>query len=160
MVDVSSLDQTVLPVAIGLGKIGLAVVILGVFAVTFGAAMETGLSAGYTVAQYFGWQWGKRVAPKQDARFHTVILISIAIGAVMLLTTLDPVQITEYSLIFSAVVLPLTYLPILIVANDREYLGDQVNGKVRNALGVLFLIVILIAAIAAIPLLIVTGAGQ
>ena len=160
MVDVSDLGQSVLPVAIGLGKIGLAVVILGVFAVTFGAAMETGLSTGYTVAQYFGWQWGKRVAPKQDARFHTVVLVSIVIGAVMLMTTLDPVQITEYSLIFSAVVLPLTYLPILVVANDREYLGDQVNGKVRNALGVFFLIVILVAAVAAIPLLILTGAGQ
>ncbi|TDP96460.1 NRAMP family divalent metal transporter [Labedaea rhizosphaerae] len=160
MVNVSNVSQAVLPVAIGLGKIGLAVVILGVFAVTFGAAMETGLSAGYTVAQYFGWQWGKSVAPKRDARFHTVILVSIVIGAVMLLTTLDPVQITEYSLIFSAVVLPLTYLPILLVANDREYLGDQVNGKIRNALGVLFLIIILIAAIAAIPLLIITGAGK
>ena len=146
--------------ALGLGKIGLAVVILGVFAVTFGAAMETALSAGYTVAQYFGWQWGKRVAPKQDARFHTVVLLSIVVGAALLLTTADPVQITEYSLIFSAVVLPLTYLPILIVANDRDYLGDQVNGKVRNALGLLFLVVILVAAVAAIPLLVLTGAGQ
>jgi Mn2+/Fe2+ NRAMP family transporter len=160
MVDVDSIGQTVLPVAVGLGKIGLAVVILGVFAATFGAAMETGLSAGYTVAQYFGWEWGKRVAPREAARFHIVVLVSVLVGVALLLTTIDPVQLTEYSLIFSAVVLPLTYLPILIVANDRDYLGDKVNGRVSNTLGVLFLIVVLIAAVAAIPLLIATGAGQ
>jgi hypothetical protein len=35
-------------VPVALGKLGLAVVILGFFAATFGAALETGLSAGYT----------------------------------------------------------------------------------------------------------------
>ena len=32
-------------------------------------------------------------------------------------------------MVFSAVALPLTYLPILIVANDPEYMGDKVNGR-------------------------------
>jgi Mn2+/Fe2+ NRAMP family transporter len=159
-IKVDAISQTTLPVGLALGKLGLAVVIVGVFAATFGAALETGLSSGYTVAQYFGWEWGKRVAPRQAARFHTVMLVSVGLGAALLLTTIDPVQLTEYTLLLSAVVLPLTYLPILIVANDRDYLGDQVNGKVRNLLGVVFLGVILVAAIAAIPLMIITGAGQ
>jgi Mn2+/Fe2+ NRAMP family transporter len=47
-------------------------------------------------------------------------------------------------------VLPLTYLPILVVANDREYLGDRVNGPVGNALGVFYLVVIVVVAVAAI----------
>ncbi|WP_410631572.1 NRAMP family divalent metal transporter [Amycolatopsis sp. cmx-4-83] len=159
-VKVDAITQTTLPVGLALGQLGLAVVILGVFAATFGAALETGLSSGYTVAQYFGWEWGKRVAPRQAARFHTVVLASVVLGAALLLTTIDPVQLTEYTLLLSAVVLPLTYLPILVVANDREYLGDQVNGRVRNILGVGYLGVILVAAIAAIPLMIITGAGQ
>ncbi|MDQ0380699.1 NRAMP family divalent metal transporter [Amycolatopsis thermophila] len=159
-VQVSQLSQTALPVALSLGKIGLVVVLIGFFAATFGAALETGLSTGYSVAQYFGWQWGKRVRPREAARFHTVILISVLLGTAALLTTVDPVQITELSLLFSAVVLPLTYLPILVVANDRDYLGDHANGRIQNALGVVFLIVILVAAVAAIPLMIITGMGQ
>lgn len=55
---VETLGQVGLPVAIALGKIGLAVAVLGFFGATFGAACETGLAAGYTLAQYFGWQWG------------------------------------------------------------------------------------------------------
>ncbi|GLZ28451.1 hypothetical protein Lesp02_06410 [Lentzea sp. NBRC 105346] len=158
-VRVESLDQVALPVAVALGKLGLAVVILGFFAATFGAALETGLSAGYTIAQYFGWQWGKLVRPREAARFHTVVLVSILIGVAMLLTTTDPIMITEYSLVFSAVALPLTYLPILIVANDRDYLGDQVNSRTANALGVTYLVIILVVAVAAVPLMIISGMG-
>ncbi|WP_426514022.1 NRAMP family divalent metal transporter [Dactylosporangium sp. McL0621] len=154
-----NLGQSALPVVLALGKLGLAVAILGFFAATFGAAMETGLSAGYTIAQYFGWSWGKRLKPTQAARFHTVVLVSVLIGVAALATMVDPVQLTEYTLIFSAVVLPLTYLPILVVANDRDYLGDRVNGRLANALGLLYLAVIVIAAVAAIPLLVMTGMG-
>jgi Mn2+/Fe2+ NRAMP family transporter len=66
-----------------------------------------------------------------------VVIISVLLGVALLLTTIDPVQLTEYSLLFSAAVLPLTYLPILVVANDRTYLGDKVNGGLANTLGVI-----------------------
>jgi Mn2+/Fe2+ NRAMP family transporter len=158
-VQVTGLGQVALPAALALGKLGLAVAILAFFAVTFGAAMETGLSAGYVVAQFFGWPWGKRVPPRQAARFHTVLLVSILLAVAVLMTTIDPIQLTEYMLVFSAVVLPLTYLPILVVANDRGYLREHVNGWLANAVGMVFLVVIVAAAVAAVPLMIVTGAG-
>ncbi|OKI66867.1 NRAMP family divalent metal transporter [Micromonospora sp. CB01531] len=156
----NSLDQVARPVATALGGAGLAVAVLAFFAVTFGAALETGLSAAYAVAQYFGWQWGKRVTPREAARFHTVLLVSVLLGVLMLLTTIDPVQLTEYMLVLSAVVLPLTYLPILVVANDRNYLGDRVNGRWINLLGAVFLLLIVAASVAAIPLAIITRMGQ
>jgi Mn2+/Fe2+ NRAMP family transporter len=157
---VSTLGQSVLPAGLVLGKIGLACAIIGVFAATFGAAVETGLSSGYTVAQYFGWGWGKYVPPLRAARFHTVVLLSVLASVALLLTAIDPIQLTEYTLIFSAVVLPLTYLPILVVANDRDYLGDDVNGGLANFFGMVFLVIIVVAAVAAIPLMLVTGVGQ
>jgi len=70
------------------------------------------------------------------------------------------VLVTEYSVVFSAIALPLTYLPILIVANDSEYMGDKTNGKATNMLASVYLVIILAASLAAIPLMIVTGAGQ
>jgi manganese transport protein len=159
-ISVGSLSQVPLPVATELGQVGLAVVLVGIFAATFGAALETALSAGYTVSQYFGWQWGKYVRPREAARFHLVVLLSLiaAVGAV--LTTIDPVKLTEYSVVFSAVALPLTYLPILVIANDPDYMGDEVNGRVSNALASIFLVIILVASLAAIPLMIYTKAGQ
>jgi manganese transport protein len=68
--------------------------------------------------------------------------------------------VTEYSVVFSAIALPLTYLPILIVANDPDYMGSKVNGRTMNALGLCYLVVILAASAAAIPLMLYTKAGQ
>jgi Mn2+/Fe2+ NRAMP family transporter len=158
-VSVDHLGQVALPVALALGKVGLAFVLVGFFAATFGAALETGLSAGYSVAQFFGWQWGKYVAPRLAARFHLVVLVSIIVGTAIALTSVDPIKVTEYSLVFSAVALPLTYLPILVVANDPVYMGDRVNGRLANSLGSVYMVIICIAALAAIPLMLATKGG-
>jgi Mn2+/Fe2+ NRAMP family transporter len=159
-ITVANLGQVALPVAVALGKLGLAFAILGFVAATFGAALETGLSCGYSVAQYFGWQWGKYVRPRQAARFHLVVLLSLILATGLVLTTINPVTVTEYSVVFSAVALPLTYFPILVISNDRDYMGDQVNGRTMNALSSVFLVIIVVVAVAAIPLMVLTKAGQ
>jgi Mn2+/Fe2+ NRAMP family transporter len=159
-ISVTALSQVVLPVAEGAGKLGLAILLVGFVAATFGAALETTLSSGYTLAQFFGWSWGKFRRPAQAARFHLSMIICLVIGIAVLATGVDPVQVTEYSVVFSAIALPLTYLPILIVANDPQYMGEHVNGRVVNVVGMVFLVIILVASIAAIPLMIVTGAGS
>jgi manganese transport protein len=159
-VQVDTLGQTVLPVALALGTIGLAAVLIGVFAATFGAALETLLSCGYTISQYFGWQWGKFVKPAQASRFHLVMIVVLLCGGMTLLTTVDPVKVTEYSVVFSAVALPLTYLPILIVANDPDYVGEKTNGRIMNVISGVYLVIIVVASLAALPLMIWTKAGQ
>ena len=157
---VETLGQVALPVAVALGKVGLAIIVLGFFAATFGAACETGLSTGYSLAQYFGFQWGKYVRPDEAAGFHVILLVATVLAAGVLLTGVDPIMVTEISVVFSAVALPLTYFPILVVANDPDYLGEHRNGRVANLLGVGYLVVITLSAIAAIPLMIVTSMGQ
>jgi Mn2+/Fe2+ NRAMP family transporter len=76
------------------------------------------------------------------------------------MTGVDPVQLTEYAVIFSAAALPLTYVPILIVANDRSYMREYVNGRLANVFGVIYLVVIIIIAVTAVPLLALTNVGQ
>ncbi|HET6757854.1 MAG TPA: divalent metal cation transporter [Propionibacteriaceae bacterium] len=160
LIGVTTLSQVMLPVAMAGGKLLLALIILGIVAATAGAALETTLSAGYTIAQFLGWPWGKFRAPAQAARFHLLMIICLLVGIGTLMTGVDPIQVTEFSVVFSAVALPLTYLPILIVANDPEYMGEHVNGQVLNGLGLIYLVIILAAAVAAIPLMIITGAGR
>lgn len=158
-IEVAHLSQVVLPVAQAGGPVLLIIVILGIFAATFGAALETTLSAGYTIAQFRGWSWGKFRAPAKAAKFHVLMIVCLLVGVGVLFTGVDPVAVTEFSVVFSAVALPLTYLPILIVANDPQYMGKYVNGKLTNALGLVYLGIIMVAAVAAIPLMIITRAG-
>jgi manganese transport protein len=156
---VTSLSQVVLPVVQAGGTVAFCFLIVGMLAAFFGAALETTLSSGYTIAQYFGWSWGKFRRPAKAARFHVVMIVGLLLAIGILATGVDPILVTEYSVVFSAVALPLTYIPILIIANDPEYMGRDVNGRFANALGVFYLVVIVIASIAAIPLMILTGAG-
>ncbi|MGB9377897.1 MAG: Nramp family divalent metal transporter [Mycobacteriales bacterium] len=158
-IQVDNLSQVALPGVLALGKLGLAFIIVGIFCATFGAALETGLSSGYSIGQYFGWQWGKYVRPREAARFHVVLLLSVLAGAMLLLTTVDPIKVTEYSLVFSAVALPLTYFPVLVVANDGDYMGDKVNGHFSNGLGLIYLVILTVVSVAAIPLMFATKAG-
>ena len=85
-------------------------------------------------------------------------MFALALAVVM--TGYDPVKLTEYSVIFSVVALPLTYLPILLIANDRTYMGPDRKGKLANVFGVAYFIVILVIAVAAIPLMLVTNGGE
>jgi Mn2+/Fe2+ NRAMP family transporter len=159
-IEVTSLSHTVMPVVAAGGKLALAFAIIGIVAATFGAALETTLSGGYILAQFLGWPWGKFRRPTEAARFHVVMFVAIVVGAAVLFTGVDPILVTEYSVVFSAIALPLTYLPILIVANDSGYMGDKTNGRVTNVFASIYLVIILLASLAAIPLMIVTGVGQ
>jgi Mn2+/Fe2+ NRAMP family transporter len=93
-------------------------------------------------------------------RFTIVWILLFGLAALILATGIDPVAITEYAVIFAAVAMPLTYAPVLLVANDRSYMGEHANGRLANTFGVIYLVLILLAAILAVPLLILTGAGQ
>jgi len=158
-ISLSHLSEVTLPVSMTFGKFGLVLLLYGMFAAIFSAALETALSAGYTMSQFFGWQWGTFVRPREAARFHLVVVASIVVGVLIALSTIDPILITEYSIVLAAAALPLTYLPILIVANDPTYMKDKVNSKFLNAIAFFYLVVLVIASVATIPLMIITKAG-
>jgi len=158
-ITVNQLFQSALPSSFALGRVGLAVAIVGFVACTLGAAVETALSCGYMIGQYFGWLWGKMVRPRDDARFHVVLLLCILAATLIGVTGVDPVKLTEYVVVFSAAALPLTYFPVLVVANDPEYMGDKRNGILANTLGFAFLVLVTVISVATIPLMIITKGG-
>jgi Mn2+/Fe2+ NRAMP family transporter len=159
-IGVNHLSQVGLPTSAALGKVGVAFAIVGFVACTFGAALETALSCGYTISQYFGWQWGKLVRPREAPRFHLVVLVAIVVAVIVGATAIDPIKVTEYSIVLSAAALPLTYFPILVVANDRTYMGGDVNGPIKNTIAMFYMVLLTVVAIATIPLMIATKAGS
>jgi Mn2+/Fe2+ NRAMP family transporter len=48
----------------------------------------------------------------------------------------------------------------MLIANDRKYMGEHVNGWLANGIGWTFYAVLVIAAIAALPLYFATQGGQ
>ena len=59
---------------------------------------------------------------------------------------------TEYSIVLSAAALPLTYFPILVIANDPAYMGDEhTNGRLFNVIASVYLVILVVVSIATDP---------
>jgi Mn2+/Fe2+ NRAMP family transporter len=87
-------------------------------------------------------------------------MVLLGLAFVIISTGVDPVIVTEYAVIGSVVALPLTYLPVLLIASDPNYKGRHVNGRLAKGIGWFYMAVIAIVAVAALPLLIITNAGS
>ena len=98
--------------------------------------------------------------PSKAGSFYVVCLASLIAGAGFILTTVDPVTVTIFAVVLGAAAIPLTYFPILVIANDRSYMGKWVNGRLANGLGVGFLCLMVLVSLVTIPLLVLTKAGQ
>jgi manganese transport protein len=142
------------------GKTGLVVALAGMFFAFAGAAVENALSGAYNLAQFLGWPWGKFRPARKAARFTLSWVAILLLSTLVILTGVDPVSVVEYSIIFAVVLLPFTYFPVMLIAGDKELMGEFANGALANVVGWFYLAVVTIAALLALPLLIITGGGQ
>jgi Mn2+/Fe2+ NRAMP family transporter len=145
---------------IPLGTAGLILALVGILFAVGGASIDTLFAGAYNLAQFMGWEWGRYRSNAGAPRFTLTWLVLLMLAFCVVMTGVDPVMLTEYAVIFSVVALPLTYLPILLVANDKAYMGPHANGRLANILGVAYFVIILGVSLSAIPLMIVTNVGQ
>jgi manganese transport protein len=143
-----------------LGRAGLWLAIAGMFFAFAGAAIETAMCSAYDIAQFFGWPWGKFLPPRRAPRFVLAWVIVLLLATAVVMTGVDPIKVVEYSIVFSVVILPLTYFPLMAISRDPDVMGVHVNGRLANTMGWLYFVLITIAAVAAIPLLVLTHGGQ
>ena len=141
------------------GEAGLILALVGMLFAVGGATIDTAFSAAYNLAQHQGWRWGKRMPLLQEPRFTLSLAGFALLGFAIAQTGVDPISLTEYAVIFSIPVLPLTYLPILLVGGDREVMGSHVNGPISRTLGWAYFGLICVLAVAAPILFMATNGG-
>jgi manganese transport protein len=138
----------------------LIISLLGALACITGAAVETALSSGYNLCQFFNWKWGKNLPLRSAPAFHATWLGTLFCGVAIALTGIRPLELINYSIIFGMAIMPLTYYPILRVAADKKIMGRYVNTKTDSVVGILFLVLITAASVVSIPLMIATHSGR
>lgn len=153
------LSTTTMAGAFPFGKKALVLALLGTMACLAGAALETGLSGAYNLCQFFNLAWGKNQPAKAVPVFTTAWIGMFVVAFLIAISGVRPLQLVNISIIFGMAIMPLTYYPILKTAADKNIMGKHVNDWLDTALGTFFLILITVAAVAAIPLMIVTHSG-
>jgi Mn2+/Fe2+ NRAMP family transporter len=155
-----SVGTTALVAEVPFGELGLLLAFVGILFAVGGATIDTAFSAAYNLAQHQGWKWGKRFRLLDEPRFALSLAGFLLAGFAIAQTGVDPIELTEYAVIFSIPVLPLTYLPILLVGGDREVMGRHVNGPLSRVLGWAYFALICLLALAAPVLFLVTNGGS
>jgi Mn2+/Fe2+ NRAMP family transporter len=158
-VDPTDLGTAALPAQGAFGETGLLLALGGILFCVGGAAIDSSFAASYNLAQFLGWEWGRYRGPEKAPRFTASWLLFLFLAMLIVLTGINPVDITEYSVVLAVVALPLTYFPILMIAGDRSFMGEHANGRISTTLGWIYFAVIIVLAIAAIPLLLITNGG-
>jgi Mn2+/Fe2+ NRAMP family transporter len=130
------------------------------FICCFGAAVEVALAMSYEVTQIMGWKYGEDKRPKEASIFNLVFLGYIIAGTLLIgLTGMDPLQLTIFSVVFAALILPAIIVPFLAIMNDPAYLKDQTNRWFMNVAVVLITLLAFVLSAATIPLMLATGGG-
>ncbi|HSR24284.1 MAG TPA: divalent metal cation transporter [Candidatus Eisenbacteria bacterium] len=158
-VQVGTLGEVGLALARPFGTAGAYLFAGTLFVTCWGAALEITLAMSYNISQGFGWSWGIDRPHRHAARFRLTMLLFLALAFCVGLLGLDPLTLTIYASAVTALILPISLFPFLVVMNNPKYLGDRVNGRPGNLATVGVLLLAFVLAVVSIPLFVVTG-GQ
>jgi Mn2+/Fe2+ NRAMP family transporter len=140
-----------------LGHTGFVLFLASLGIACFGATTEITLAMAYLLAQGLGWDWSENARPKQNARFSLTYTVTILLAGVVMAAGIDPLKLTNFSMMLTAASLPVTVIPMFVLMNDEALVGEHRNRWVSNAaLGALSIVTIIVL-VSAVPLQILGG---
>ncbi len=151
-IQVDRYEQIPLLLSTPLGRAGFWLFVASLGVACFGAGLEIALQLAYLVAQGFGWGWGENLRPREAARFTLVYTLALPLAALVSVAGMDPLKLTVISMALTALSLPVTVVPLLVLMNDPLYLGEHTNGWISNAAVLAVSVIACIVALVAIPL--------
>jgi len=149
--------QAALLLAAPLGRAGFWLFVAALGIACFGAALELALELAYFVAQGLGWNASKNRRPREVARFSLVYTGVIAAAAVVMFLGVDPLKLTVLSMALTALSLPVTVVPLLVIMNDAVYVGEDRNHWAGNTALVVISGLVFVVSLVALPLQFVGG---
>src|SRR5262249_45617666 len=106
----------------------------GLFNASLFAASILPISTAYAVCEGLGFESGLDKRFDEAPVFYWLYTLLIAFGAgVLLLPRVPLVYVSVLSQVANGVVLPFVLIFMLLLTNDRELMGDQVNTRGFNA---------------------------
>ena len=150
-------EQIALLLGSPLGRAGFMLFVATLCITCFGATLGIALSIAYLLAQGFGWEWSENLKPARDSRFSITYSVAILAAAIPIAAGLDPLLLTNISMVATAASLPLTVVPLAALMNDRDVLSKYANGWPSNLVLFAIAILSLVLFVAAVPLQILGG---
>jgi Mn2+/Fe2+ NRAMP family transporter len=111
------------------------------------------LTSAYAFTEFFGFTGSLDKPYKKGKAFYINYLLNMIFATILVLTPFFPLfVIVLYTQALNGILLPLFFFYLLKIVNDKDLMGNYVNGKLYNIFSVISTIFIAIAAIVAITI--------
>ena len=109
---------------------------IGLFAAGITSAITAPLAAAYVAKGCFGWQGGM-----QSKKFRGVWVFILLLGVVFSSFGIKPIEIIKFAQVANGILLPVIAGVLLWVVNRKVVLGNYVNSKTQNILGLAIVLI-------------------
>ena len=134
--DIQSADQAALALQPVAGVFATQLFALGLLGASLLAASILPLTSAYAVCEAFGWERGLQRGRTDAPIFYTIFTAIIIVGALLALLPGVPLfLLLLVSQDVNGILLPVTLILMLRLANNKRLMGQYVNGRVANVLG-------------------------
>jgi NRAMP (natural resistance-associated macrophage protein)-like metal ion transporter len=109
-------------------------------------------SLSYIFTETFGWEQGLDKKFHEARGFYVIIAISLLLGLSLNYIGITPMQSLIYTAILYGITAPVLIAIILHISNNKKIMGENVNSRMSNILGVAAFLIMTIAAVVLIYL--------
>lgn len=104
-------------------------------------------SLSYMVSETFGWSGGLDKKFHEARAFYVIMALSLVLGLSLNYIGISPIKALLYAAILYGLTAPVLIAMVLHISNNKVIMGRHTNGWVSNALGILTLMVMTVAAV-------------
>jgi Mn2+/Fe2+ NRAMP family transporter len=155
-IEVARYEELAMLVSQPFPRFGFTLFVLALGITCFGAAAEIALTIAYLLAQGWGIPWSENQKPSQHARFSLVYSAAFLLAPLLAAAT-DPLKLTNVSMAVTAASLPVSVVPLLVLLNDRQLMGEHRNRALGNGALVLISVMAVVLLFVSIPLAFLGG---
>jgi Mn2+/Fe2+ NRAMP family transporter len=119
----------------GYGDLARKLFAIGLFDAGFLGALCISLATSWATGEVFGWAHSLNQKVKDAPWFYLVyLLMLITAGAVVLIPNAPLVTITMFVQVVAVTLLPVSLVFLLLLLNDRAFMGEHVNTLWQNVM--------------------------
>ena len=105
-------------------------------------------SSAYAVTGALGGRYGFNQKPGRAKLFYGVIIVSTFVGVLLNFVGINPIRALFLAAMINGFLAPPLLVVIMLVASNRQIMGDRVNSRWSNLLGWTTTVVMFVAAVA------------
>ncbi len=118
------------------GEFSSAIFAMGLFVASIFSATILPVATAFYVCEAFGFEAGIDKRLDEAPQFYTLFTIILLLGMGIILIPAAPlIQISVWSQVINGILLPVVLVCMLVLVNNREVMGDRVNGIASNVIG-------------------------